>query len=105
LRSFLMFTSLDGCINITLMGTHPGCHGQGYGSMLIERLLQRALALGFNKIGVMTVPADMKPAYQATIGFYKKHGFVETKRYQELWESGAVELVRILSPIMQNTSL
>ena len=96
LRAFLMFTSLDGSINITLMGTHPSYRRHGYGSMLINRLVQHATNLGFSKIVAMTVPADVKPAYQTTIAFYKKHGFVETKRYEELWENGAIELVMVL---------
>jgi GNAT superfamily N-acetyltransferase len=97
LRSFLVFTSLDGNLNITLMGTHPGCHGHGYGSRLMERFLQYAQELGYDRIVALTVPADVKPAYQATVAFYKKHGFVETKRYHELWENGALELVKSLS--------
>lgn len=96
LRAFLVFTSLDGRIQVLLMGTHPDHHGHGYGSMLMERLLQHATALGFDAVVAMTVPPEVKSAYRATIAFYKKHGFVETKRYHELWESGAVEWVKTL---------
>ncbi len=31
LRSFIVFTSIDGSISITLMGTHPDHQGRGYG--------------------------------------------------------------------------
>jgi ribosomal protein S18 acetylase RimI-like enzyme len=94
LRSFLVFTGWDGGLHITLMGTHPGCRRQGYGSRLMERFLQHAQEMGFDRVVALTVPPDVKPAYQATIAFYTKHGFVETRRYRELWEQGAVELVK-----------
>jgi ribosomal protein S18 acetylase RimI-like enzyme len=45
---------------------------------------------------VYTVPPDTKPAYCATLDFYEKHGFRITRRYEELWESGALELVKEL---------
>ena len=98
LRSFLVFTSWDGSLHITLLGTHPQHHGRGFGSLLLERLLQHAARLGFDRVVALTVPADVKPAYQPTITFYRKHGFVQTRRYQELWENGAVELVKVLTP-------
>ena len=41
------------------------------------------------------VPPEVKPAYGATVAFYKKHGFVETRRYPDLWEAGALELSRV----------
>ena len=91
-----MFTSLDGRLQILLMGVHPDDRGRGYGSLLMEHLLQHAQALGFAEVVAMTVPAEVKPAYQATIAFYQKHGFVARKRYQELWEDGALELVKTL---------
>jgi len=48
------------------------------------------------------VPPDVKPVYQATIRFYEKHGFVLRKKYTELWENGAVELVRTLTDIVNS---
>ncbi|HTP11778.1 MAG TPA: GNAT family N-acetyltransferase [Anaerolineae bacterium] len=97
LRSFLVFTSWDGCLHITLMGTHPDYHGCGYGSRLMERFLQHARDLGFAKAVALTVPPEVKSAYRATMAFYRKHGFVETRCYHELWENGAVELVKDLA--------
>jgi ribosomal protein S18 acetylase RimI-like enzyme len=97
-RSFLVFTSRDGRLEITLIGTDPACRGRGYGSLLMERFLQHGRDLGYEQVVAMTVPPEVKPAYAATVAFYKKHGFVEARRYTELWESGALELVRDLTP-------
>jgi len=96
LRALLVFTSWDGTIHITLMGTHPEHRRRGYGSLLLKRFLEHGEELGFEKVAVLTVPPDVKPQYQATIAFYRKHGFVETRRYTELWENGAIELVKVL---------
>lgn len=96
LQSFLVFTSLDGNLQITLMGTHPQQRGRGFGSQLIAHFFQHARNLGFARVVAMTVPPEVKPAYQATLAFYLRQGFVETRRYRELWENGAVELVKTL---------
>lgn len=92
--SFIMFTSLDGTIQISLMGTRPESMGKGYGSILMNELCSHVKSLGFNRIIVYTVPPDKKPAYSSTLGFYKKQGFRITKRFEELWESGALQLVK-----------
>lgn len=96
MRGFLTFTSRDGRIEITLMGVDPACRGRGYGSLLMERFLQHGRDLGFEQAVAMTVPPDTKPAYAVTVAFYEKHGFVVTRRYDELWETGALELVKDL---------
>ncbi len=96
LRSFLVFTSWDGSLHITLMGTHPDHRGRGLGSRLLDRFLEHAAALGFPRVVALTVPPEAKPAYAETVAFYKKHGFVEGRRYRDLWEHGAIELVRQL---------
>jgi GNAT superfamily N-acetyltransferase len=94
--SFLVFTGSDGMINISLIGTRLEFQGQGLGSKLIEHFFQHARTLGFEKASVWTVPEDVKPAYGPTLRFYEKHGFVITKRYTELWESGALLLEKKL---------
>lgn len=91
--SFIMFTSLDGIINISLMGTHPDYRGKGFGSALMEYFFRYVKSIGFDFIKVFTVPPDVKASYQETIDFYEKNGFKVGKRYNELWENGAVELV------------
>lgn len=96
LAAFLVFTCLDGSINITLMGTHPDLRGRGYGSRVMDFFAQHVKNLGFNRIVAMTVPPEVKPAYRATLGFYLKHGFVITRQFHELWENGALELVKTL---------
>ena len=97
IRSFLMFTSHDGMIQITLMGTSPDCHGQGFGSALLSRLDRHACDLGFDEIVIFTVPPSSNPAYQSTVEFYEKHGFRVIKKYTELWRSGAWELRKAVS--------
>ncbi len=94
--SFIVFTSLDGSINISLMGTHPDFRNQGFGSVLIEYLFEYVKGLGFGQVTAFTVPPDRKPSYASTVAFYKKHGFRFKKRYNELWESGALEFVKEL---------
>ncbi|HOF88644.1 MAG TPA: GNAT family N-acetyltransferase [Armatimonadota bacterium] len=94
--AMLMFTCLDGAIHVTLMGTHPEYQGQGCGSRLVQHLCATVRALGFDRVVVMTVPPEVNPAYAATVRFYQSQGFVIRKRYTELWESGAWELVKEL---------
>jgi len=90
--SFIIFTCWDGSIYITLMGTDPGYKNHGYGTILINSFFERVKSLGFNKIKLLTVPAETKPHYAQTIKFYEKNGFFATKRFNEIWESGALLL-------------
>lgn len=90
--SFITFTSMDGSLLITLMGTDPSVRGQGHGSRLMRALFDHARELGFADIVVQTVPPSAKPGYAATVRFYQEHGFVIEKEYKELWETGALEL-------------
>lgn len=90
--SFITFSSMDGSLYITLMGTDPSVRGQGHGSRLMEALFDHARGLGFGDIVVQTVPPSAKPCYAATVGFYQKHGFVIEREYTELWQTGALQL-------------
>jgi ribosomal protein S18 acetylase RimI-like enzyme len=90
--SFLIFTSWDGMLYITLMGTRIEFQRQGLGSKLLEHFLQHARGLGFEYAAVMTVPEDVKPVYGPTIRFYEKHGFQIIRRSNILWENGALFL-------------
>jgi ribosomal protein S18 acetylase RimI-like enzyme len=94
IRAFLMFTSHDGAIHITLMGTSPEYRRRGFGTALIERLMSHAEELGFGEIVTFTVPPAAKAAYQATVDFYKKRGFRVVREHTTLWQSGALELRR-----------
>ncbi len=94
--AFIMFTCLDGTIQISLMGTRLEAWSKGYGSLLINRFCAYIQSLGFHQIMVYTVPPDKKPAYSSTLRFYQKHGFRITRRFEELWESGALQLVKDL---------
>jgi len=95
--SFIMFTCLDGTIQLSLMGTRLESRAKGFGSILINKFGEHIKSIGFNRIMVYTVPPDRKPAYSATLSFYQKHGFRITRRFEELWESGAIQLVKDLS--------
>ena len=94
--SFIMFTGLDGTIQLSLMGTRSASRTKGFGSILIDKFCEYIKSIGFNRIMVYTVPPDTKPAYSATLRFYQKHGFKITRRYDELWEFGALQLVKDL---------
>lgn len=96
IESFIMYTCHDGIIQISLMGTRKESRGKGYGSQLIEAFFKHIKKMGFRKIIVYTVPPDMKIAYRATLTFYQKHGFIITRRYNELWEHGAIQLLKDL---------
>jgi ribosomal protein S18 acetylase RimI-like enzyme len=95
--SFIMFTCLDGTIQLSLMGTRLASRTKGFGSILIDKFCEHIKSIGFNRIMVYTVPPDKKPAYSATLSFYQKHGFRITRRFDELWDSGAIQLVKDLS--------
>jgi len=94
--SFIMFTCLDGTINISLMGTAPNFRGKGLGTIIMNYFITYVRSLGFEEIKLFTVPPDAKSSYKETIGFYEKNGFKIVKRYTELWENGAIELVKNL---------
>ncbi|MHB9131849.1 MAG: GNAT family N-acetyltransferase [Armatimonadota bacterium] len=94
--STLIFTCWDGVIHVTLLGTHPEYQRQGFGSRLLQHLCVKVCTLGFDQVVVLTVPPEVNPAYEATVRFYESQGFVIRKRYTELWESGALELVKEL---------
>jgi GNAT superfamily N-acetyltransferase len=97
IRAFILFTSHDGAIHITLMGTSSAYRGRGFGSALMKRLASLAKELGFSEIVVFTVPPASKPAYQATVDFYRKCGFIMVREYTELWQSGAWEFRKSLN--------
>ena len=96
IRAFILFTSQDGALHITLMGTDPDHRRRGYGTALMRRLEEHARQLGFAELVAFTVPPDKKPAFQDTVDFYFKCGFRLAKRYTELWQSGAWELRKVL---------
>jgi ribosomal protein S18 acetylase RimI-like enzyme len=95
--SFIMFTCLDGTIQLSLMGTRVDSRTKGFGSILISKFCEHIKNIGFHQIMVYTVPPDTKPAYSATLRFYQKHGFRITRRFEELWDSGAIQLVKDLA--------
>ncbi|MGM0885020.1 MAG: GNAT family N-acetyltransferase [Bacillota bacterium] len=94
--SFIIFTSSEGSISISLMGTHPNQHRNGFGSLLMHHLIEHVKSLGFTRIVALTVPPKFKPSYQQTVDFYEKHGFHIEKEYTELWHSGTIQLVKSL---------
>jgi N-acetylglutamate synthase-like GNAT family acetyltransferase len=95
--SFMTFTSNDGQIEITLMGTKLSARGNGFGSKLMEYFLEHAVRIGFDQVQVWTVAPSSKPIYISTIKFYQKHGFIIERECPNLWQSGpALKLIRNL---------
>jgi len=97
IRAFIMFTSHDGAIHISLMGTSPGYRGRGFGTALIQRLMAHARELDFSELVTFTVPPAAWPPYESTVDFYRKRGFKVVKEHTELWQSGALELRKSLN--------
>jgi len=96
IESFIMYTCLDGIIQLSLMGTRLESREKGFGSILLEAFFHHIKEMGFKQIMVYTVPPDTKPAYSSTVGFYQQHGFKILRRYNELWEHGALQLLKDL---------
>lgn len=95
--SFIMFTSCDGAINLSIAGTRLSERGRGYCSRLMEHLVGHVSGLGFTRMEVFTVSPEQKPCYRETIRFYEKHGFVFEREYRDIWKSGpALKFVRNL---------
>jgi len=94
--SFIVYTCIDGSINITLMGTRPDLMRKGLGSTLLEGFFDHIRGLGFDRIVAYTVPPDKKPVYLNTLRFYQRHGFKLARRFDELWEAGALQMIRNL---------
>jgi GNAT superfamily N-acetyltransferase len=91
MQSFITFTGMDGAVLVALMATAYDSRGRGYGTRLYQWSESYVRRIGFNRIRLQTVPADVNPNYRSTISFYEKQGFVFVKRYDGLWEHGAVE--------------
>ncbi|WP_240420352.1 GNAT family N-acetyltransferase [Paenibacillus periandrae] len=96
LKSFIIFTSYEGSIRISLMGTDPSEHNKGYGSELLKQFFNYLFINGYKKVELFTVKPNNNPQYTATIAFYQKNGFVLEKEYVEIWQGGALKLVKTL---------
>jgi GNAT superfamily N-acetyltransferase len=96
LVSFIVFTGWDGGLHITLFGTDPSQQNHGWGIIVLNRFCDYARQLHYTKIHILTVPPDIKPVYKETVQFYQNRGFVLTRRYANLWEHDAIELVKSL---------
>jgi len=90
--SCIIFTGMDGSAHITMMATRRGCAGKGYGRLLMQRFVEHVTKLGLHSIELYTYAPQSKPAYAATVGFYKSVGFKIIKECKDLWEQGSVTL-------------
>jgi GNAT superfamily N-acetyltransferase len=54
--TFIVFTSIEGSISISLMATDPKYHRKGFGSRLLLHLFEQVKEMGFTKIVALTVP-------------------------------------------------
>jgi len=93
---FIMYTCLDGKIAMTLMAIHKDHQGKGYGTLIYEKLEENMKNKGFTTIMLQTIPPDINANYIKTIKFWNNQGFKITKRYNELWDHGAIEMEKNL---------
>jgi GNAT superfamily N-acetyltransferase len=96
IKSFIVFTCIDGFITTTIFATNYVDRNKGYGSILYNAFEKYCVKNGFKKFLIQTVPEEVNKNYHSTIKFYEKHGYKITKRYTELWESGAIEMEKII---------
>ncbi|MDF2542411.1 MAG: Acetyltransferase domain [Herbinix sp.] len=94
IASFIIFTCWDGSPHITLMATQRESCGKGYGKELMKHFVIYLTELGFNRIELFTVPPDTKPIYKNTVAFYERMGFEIEKVYSQLWETGALKMIK-----------
>ena len=90
--SCIVYTCLDGSLHITMMATRRELQGKGYGKKLIQKFFEYALSVGLNGIELLTFSPESKPAYTATVGFYKSVGFEIEREHRDLWEKGTTTL-------------
>jgi ribosomal protein S18 acetylase RimI-like enzyme len=96
IKSFIIFTCIDGYITITLFATNYVDRNKGYGTILYKKFEKHCINNGFNKFLIQTVPEEVNINFHDTIKFYEKHGYKITKKYKELWENGAIEMEKII---------
>jgi GNAT superfamily N-acetyltransferase len=94
IESFIIFTCIDGYITITLIATRYKNRNKGYGTIIYKYFEKKMVKRGFKHFLLQTVPEESNKNYHDTIEFYKKQGYKINKIYKELWESGAVELIK-----------
>lgn len=94
--SFIVFTCWDGSPHITLIATKRDWAGKGYGKALIKKFIEYIDSIGFHRIELYTVMPESKSIYVNTVSFYEGVGFKIEKVYSQLWESGAIKMVRTL---------
>jgi GNAT superfamily N-acetyltransferase len=94
IESFIIFTCIDGYITITLIATRYKNRNKGYGTILYKYFEKEMIKNGFKHFLVQTVPEEANTNFHDTIEFYKKQGYKINKLYKELWENGALELIK-----------
>lgn len=94
--AFIVFTSFNASIHITYMGIDNKYLDKGYEVALLKYFCTYVKSIGFESIKVLTVPPEVENSFQKIVDFYTSNGFIIRKRYFELWESGALELIKIL---------
>lgn len=63
----------DNTCELKRLYIRPDYRGRGYSRLLVDAILDRARALGFQEVRLTTKPAVMPVAY----GYYKRRGFEE----------------------------
>ena len=95
-KSFLIFTCIDGYITITLFATNCEDRNKGFGSILYNSFEKYCVKKGFRKFQLQTKPPDIIENYHSTVKFYEKHGYRIKKIYKEFWENGAIQMEKII---------
>jgi len=76
------------------MATKRSYAGKGYGKNLMQHFINHINNLQFNRIELFTVPPRVKPAYATTVAFYQSVGFIIEREYSQLWENGAIKMIK-----------
>ncbi len=72
------------------MRVDPDHQRRGYGTAILDRLEERAVELGFERLVL-----DTTPRQSAAIAFYERHGYRETRRE----DAGPVEMIYYVKAI------
>lgn len=92
--SVIVYTCFDGVPQVTLMATKRAHRSMGYGSILMNSLVEHLSEMGLYKMELYTHIPEKKPINSSSVAFYEHVGFVRDKIYPAMWEEGALKMVK-----------